>query len=244
MLQLHIAVCDDEPFAAQAVSSAAVSCLEKNGAHATSEIFSSATELAKRIEDVGFDLVLLDIEMPEVDGIQMARAMRMMGSRTDIVFVSNNESRVFEALPVRPLAFVRKSHFSEDMATAMEAFVKQRRKSSDERMITLKMHGSMGTFSVDKIAYVEGRRRDKVLHMTNGHTEEVVATLEELEEKLVPLGFCRVHKGYLVNLARVENISPDSMTVCGDTVPISRSRSEQVRLDYLDYLSKNNAIMM
>ena len=106
------------------------------------------------------------------------------------------------------------------------------------------MHGAMGAFPASKICYIEAKRRDKILHLSDGRTEEVVNTLDEMEEKLEPYGFCRVHKGYLVNLALVDSIYADEVEIRGERIPISRSRSKAVRLAYMNYLNQANAIML
>ena len=75
MLQYHIAVCDDERFAADAIASAAERELSRRGAGVDIEVYTALEELAKRMDSVGFDLVLLDIEMP--GGAMMNRAKIM-----------------------------------------------------------------------------------------------------------------------------------------------------------------------
>ncbi len=244
MLQFHIAVCDDEAFAASSIAQAAEHNLGRLGAEAAIEVFNGPEALAKRLDNVSFDLILLDIEMPGIDGIQFARALRDAGAKTEIVFVSNSEDRVFESLPLRPLSFVRKSHFAEDMAAAMAAFVKAWKNRSSNRVITLKMAHSMGTFSVDEILYVEARGRDKLVHMQGGHVETVLVTLDELAERLEPLGFYRVHKGFIVNFAHVDQLSSKGLLVAGELIPISRSKTADVKLAYMEFLSKKNAVMM
>lgn len=244
MLRYHVAVCDDERFAADAIASAATQELSRRGAEAEMEVFSSVDQLAQRMDSVGFDLVLLDIEMPGVDGIQFGRALREIGFGTDIIYVSNSEDRVFESLALRPLGFVRKSRFAEDMAGAIETFVRARRKHASSRVVTLKMSRAMGTFPVDDIAYVEARRRDKIVHLANGRTEEVLTTLDEMGETLAPFGFCRVHKGFLVNFAHVRQMGTRELTVGGDVVPIGRSKVEEVKRAYMEYLSDKNALML
>lgn len=245
MLQFHIAVCDDEPFAAASISGAAERGLAQLGAEAQIEIFDGVASLSSCIQAEGFDLILLDIEMPQVDGIEFARALRSSGNKTEIIFVSNSEDRVFESLPLRPLAFVRKSHFTEDMVRAMEAFVRSWKSSKTDRVVTLKMAHTMGTFSVDDIAYVEARRRDKILHMANGRTEVVIVTLEGLGEKLAPFGFYRVHKGFLVNFAHVRQLSSKGICMSdGELIPISRGKTDEVKRAYMDFLSKKNAVVM
>ena len=244
MLQYHIAVCDDERFAADAIASAAERELSRRGAEVDIEVYTALEELAKRMDSVGFDLVLLDIEMPGIDGIQFGRALREIGFGTDIVYVSNSEERVFESLSLRPLGFVRKSHFNADMADAMETFVRERRKQGKNRTITLKMAHAMGTFDVDDIAYVEAHRREKVVHLVNGRTEEVLTTLDEMGEKLAPYGFFRVHKGFLVNFAHVRQVTAQGFVVGRDTVPIGRSKVSEAKRAYMDYLNNKNAIML
>lgn len=240
MLQFHIAVCDDEPFAASSISAAADRELSRQGAQADIEVFGDVEPLARRLEEADFDLVLLDIEMPVVDGIAFGRALRESGSKAELVFVSNSEDRVFESLPLRPLSFVRKSHFTEDMA----AFVRAWKSSRTDRVITLKMAHAMGTFSVDEILYIEARGRDKMMHMTNGRVETVLVTLDELGCRLAPLGFYRVHKGFLVNFAHVSQLNSKGIQIADEIIPISRSKTAEVKLAYMDYLSKKNAVMM
>ena len=160
MLQYHVAVCDDERFAADAIATAAERELSLRGAQADVEVYTVLEDLAKRMDSVG------------IDGIQFGRALREIGFGTDIIYVSNSEDRVFESLSLRPIGFVRKSHFNQDMAEAVETFVRERRKTSTNRTITLKMAHAMGTFSVDEIAYVEAHRREKVVHLANGRTSQ------------------------------------------------------------------------
>lgn len=244
MLQYHVAVCDDERFAADAIATAAERELAHRGVQAEIEVYTALEDLAKRMDSVGFDLVLLDIEMPGVDGIQFGRALREIGFGTDIIYVSNSEERVFESLSLRPLGFVRKSHFNADMAEAIETFVRERRKQGTNRTITLKMAHAMGTFDIDEIAYVEAHRREKIVHLVNGRTEEVLTTLDEMGERLAPYGFFRVHKGFLVNFAHVRQLTPQGFVVGKDLVPIGRSKVSEARRAYMDYLSNKNAIML
>lgn len=243
MLHYHVAVCDDEQFAADAIASAAERELSRRGVEAEIEVYTALDDLARRMDSVGFDLVLLDIEMPGVDGIQFGRALREIGFGTDLVYVSNSEDRVFESLALRPLGFVRKSRFAADMSEAMETFVRERRKSSVNRTITLKMSHAMGTFAVDEIAYVEAHRREKVVHLANGRTEEVLTTLDEMGKKLAPYGFYRVHKGFLLNFAHVRQLTSEGFVVGKETIPIGRSKVSEARRAYMDYLNSKNAIM-
>lgn len=244
MLRFNVAVCDDERFAADAITDAAQAAFSRVGAHAEVETFTSTDALARRLGTAGFDLIFLDIEMPGMDGIRFGQALRDLGVGTDIMFVSNSDDRVFESLSVRPAAFVRKSHFNEDMAVAVARFVKSRRKASTSRVVTMKIGHAMATYQVDDIRYVEAKGRDKIVHLVGGRTERVTTTLDELTEKLEPFGFCRCHKGFLVNFAHVTQIGPDGFAMGEETIPIGRSRAFDVKVAYLDYLQDKNVSML
>lgn len=244
MIQIDVAVCDDEPFVAKTISEVAQKELARHGFQARIEIVPDALSLASKLKEQGFDLMLLDIEMPLVDGIEFSRMLRGKGDRTELVFVSNAEDRVFESLPVRPLYFVRKSHFTDDMTEAINAFSKSWKDRKQDRMVSFATAHAQGTFSVDDILYIEARRRQKIIHMATGHTAEVTATLEDMADELAPYGFYRVHKGFIVNFAHVEQMSSKGIAIGGDLIPISRGTIQDIRLAYMDFLSKKNAVIL
>lgn len=244
MIQIDVAVCDDESFVAKTISEVAQKELSRHGFQARIEIVHDALTLARELKEQGFDLMLLDIEMPLVDGIEFSRMLREKGDRTELVFVSNAEDRVFESLPVRPLYFVRKSHFADDMTEAINAFAKSWKDRKQDRMVSFATAHAQGTFSVDDILYIEARRRQKIIHMATGHTAEVTATLEDMADELASYGFYRVHKGFIVNFAHVEQMSSKGISVGGDLIPISRGTIQDIRLAYMDFLSKKNAVIL
>ena len=185
-----------------------------------------------------------EIELLTVQNVVPQRIVEMLSLESLESYYRTEGERVFESLSLRPLGFVRKSHFAQDMADAIETFVRERRKTSTNRTITLKMAHAMGTFAIDDIAYVEAHRRDKVVHLANGRTEEVLTTLDEMGEKLAPFGFFRVHKGFLVNFAHVRQLTAQGFVVGKDLVPIGRSKVSEARRAYMDYLSNKNSIML
>ena len=244
MLHYLVAVCDDEPFAADAIAAAAKHELERAGVSAEFEVFSNARDLAQRVVQVSFDLILLDIELPGIDGIELGGMLRDCGVGTEIIYVSNSEGRVFESLEVRPLGFVRKSSFARDMANAMDVFVRAKRKKQTKNTISLKAHHAFVTFDVDSIRFIEAHGHRKTLHMVNGRSEDVTATLDELAEKLAPFGFHRVHKGYIVNFAHVNLIDAEGVHLGDDLVPVNRANIVEVRRAYKNYLQAKDSVIL
>lgn len=244
MIQIDAAVCDDEVFVAKTISEVAQRELSHHGFQARIEIVHDALSLAQELKSHGFDLILLDIEMPLIDGIEFGKMLHVRGDRTELVFVSNAEDRVFESLPIRPLYFVRKSHFPEDMAEAINAFAKGWKDQKRNHMVSFAAAHAQDTFCVDDILYIEARRRQKIIHMANGHTAEVTATLEDMADELAPFGFYRVHKGFIVNFAHAEQMSSKGIQIGDELIPISRGTIQDIRLAYMDFLSKKNAVIL
>lgn len=125
MKKIRVAVCDDEENVGEIVSGTAVAAFAKKGIAADVETFVSSSALLRRFGDVVFDLMFLDIDMPGTDGIALGEKLRKMNNGTDIIYVSNREDRVFDALKVRPFGFVRKSNFIGDITEAVTRYADQ-----------------------------------------------------------------------------------------------------------------------
>lgn len=106
---LRIALCDNDKSALPVIAGAAESAFKAQGISAEVTGFTSGKELLKAIDTVPFQMVLLDIDMPELDGIEVGKRLRSKNETVEIVYVSECENRVFESFSVFPLGFVRKS---------------------------------------------------------------------------------------------------------------------------------------
>lgn len=97
---LKVAVCDDDDCALDGIAGAAEAAFRRHGEQAAVERFHSMRQLNERMKEQRFDLLLLDIDMPKVDGIRFGLYLRENKDRTEIVYVSNREDRVFESFQV------------------------------------------------------------------------------------------------------------------------------------------------
>ena len=123
-MKIKIALCDDDARALPVIAGAAESAFNSQGIQTEIYRFSSGPALLEAMERTHFNLLLLDIEMPGMDGIAVGKKLRSMEDDIKIVFVSEAESRVFESFQVQPLGFVRKSNFLNDIAAVVELYIK------------------------------------------------------------------------------------------------------------------------
>ncbi len=240
-MKIKIALCDDDAKALPVIAGAAESAFQEKGIYTDVRRFNSGRALLQAMEQTRFHIVLLDIEMPGMDGIAVGKRLRELGDGTHIVYVSEAESRVFESFLVQPLGFVRKSNFLNDIAAVVELYVKTC--SQDERGDYLEFQTRSGllTLKSRQIRYIEGSRNYQLLYL-EGQKEptEVKMTMDKLEEATRTHSFIRIHKGYLVNYRCIQRISASAVTLLdGTQLPIGRSKAAEVKSKYLSILGES-----
>ena len=234
---LKVAVCDDDDCALDGIAGAAEAAFRRHGAQAAIERFHSMRQLNERMKEQRFDLLLLDIDMPKVDGIRFGLYLRENKDRTEIVYVSNREDRVFESFQVHPFGFVRKSHFLKDIGAVIEAFLAAQRAEDKEGEQLLVPQGKSGIVSIPirSIIYIEGSGKQQIVHLDD--RKDVLAlrsSMENLESKVADKGFLRIHKGYLVNYRWISVIARTQAELTnGEVLPLSRSNAARIREEYL-----------
>lgn len=234
---LKVAVCDDDDCALDGIAGAAEAAFRRHSAQAAVERFHSMRQLNERMKEQRFDLLLLDIDMPRVDGIRFGLYLRENKDRSEIVYVSNREDRVFESFQVHPFGFVRKSHFLKDIGAVIDAFLAARREEDKEGDQLLVPQGKSGIVSIPirSIIYIEGSGKQQIVHLDDRKDVLVLrSSMENLESKVAGKGFLRIHKGYLVNYRRISVIARTQAELTnGEVLPLSRSNAARIREEYL-----------
>ena len=239
-MKIKIALCDDDARALPVISGAAESAFQAQGIQAEIQHFSSGEELLRAMEETRFQLLLLDIEMPGMDGIAIGKALREKEDSTKIVYVSEAESRVFESFQVQPLGFVRKSNFLNDIAAVVELYKRTSSREQDGDLLEFTTRTGLLTLRSKHVRYIEGSRNYQLIYVDEKREPlEVKMTMERLEQLTEPLGFIRVHKGYLVNCRFIQHISSSEVVlVDGISIPIGRSKAGEVKVKYLTLIGK------
>lgn len=180
-----------------------------------------------------YDLILLDIEMPFINGMEAAAYIRQIDPKVVIVFVTNSAQYAIQGYSVKAMDYILKPinyfSFSQRLGQALQYV----RKHEDTYITVAKKGGSI-RLQVSGIYYVEHLGRKLVIH-TRAGIYESTATLQQVEDALCGQGFARCNKGYLVNLEYVDGIRDSCAVVRGDKLLISRGR----RSTFLEALAKH-----
>ena len=170
----------------------------------------------------GVDLLLLDIDMPGLSGMDAAHRIRERDERVLIVFCTNLVARALDGYAVAALDFLVKPITSGRLDDLM-AKVQRRLGLSAPAALTLHTQDATTVVPVRDILYAETYGRKVRLHTVQA-TLDLRMTLSALEGQLPENAFFRIHNACIVSLAHVDRISGCDVTVSGDILPVSRHK--------------------
>lgn len=207
------------------------------------DCFSDGKSLLEANMELPFDALFLDVDMPDMDGFDIAEALCDDFSKCAIVFVSVHSELVFRSLEFRPFNFIRK-----DSAIPLEVSVPQvvkkftRYLKQDEKLPMKDSSGRDVFVLIRDIIYLESDGHYVSYHfMCEGKLTKyrIRKSLTKCEKRLVGYDFIRVHKGYLVNLRHIIQFDRvnEKLTVKGNIqLNISRQMKQDAYTKYIEYL--------
>ncbi|MBQ6539518.1 MAG: response regulator transcription factor [Oscillospiraceae bacterium] len=241
MNRLRIAACDDEPEILDGFAYIIRECFAYHNVSVELDKYTDPTALAKAFKVGRYDLLFLDIDMPKINGIALARKLREAGSKVDIIYVSSKENLVFKVFDVHPFSFIRKNKFFEEIGGVIRLYLSNR---SDDNINKLVINSKSGivAFDLTNAIYIESTGKTQTVYYSGGQpSAEIKVTMQELDEKLTEKGFIRVHRGFLVNYKYIASIKDNMILLTtGGDVPMSRRSAGEVKDRYLRFMKWDN----
>lgn len=221
---LRIALCDDEAAARETLFVQLEKILDEETEQIVYEFSSGSSAVRWLKKHPGeIDILFLDVEMPEMNGMETASAIRKFDENLLIVFVTGYADYVFDGYRVGAMDYLMKPAGGELLQGLLERVRKVLYRKRNEHFIVENADGTY-RFSLKDILYFYSDRR-KVNLVTGEGTYSFYGRLDDVEEK-AGAGFVRIHQRYLVNASRVEHIGNSSVELLGTTLPISRAMKE------------------
>ena len=240
MEAIPIAICDDEILLLPQLTAVIRDSFNKAGNPVAAESFSTAASLLREIyAGKRYSVYFLDIDIPEQDGISLGEQIMEVQPDAILCFVSAREDMILDTFRVRPLAFVRKSRFSEDMDKALRVILGQIRKPEEKETLITDDLGHVHTLFLGRVIYVEAKDKYQNIVSVDG-SDLLRIAIRQLEEALVPHHFVRIHRSYLVNLRYVYRIDASEIILDSRvTLPLSRHRRREIQEAFLAYTRKS-----
>lgn len=167
-----------------------------------------------------YDAVFLDIQMKEINGMETARKIRMADDVTELIFVTNLAQYAISGYSVHAMNFLLKPvsyyAFSENLKLLLK---KAEQKKS--HYLQVKTSDGLSRIRIEEISYIETMGHHVLIH-TGEREYRCRENMRTMEAQLQEHGFFRCHNVYLVNLAHVAQVGPNSVTVQGSELLVSR----------------------
>lgn len=188
----------------------------------------------RTIEAGGIDVAFLDIQMPEINGLELSR--RIGGSETKVIFTTAFEQYAIEGFRVDALDYLLKPFNFQEFSRAAEkakTWFEMRRSAAAKpesgrqlpRSIIVKADYKQHVIPTSEIIYIESLR-DYINIVTESGSVKTLMSMKNIEELLPEKGFARTHRSYIVNIDKVRTVERMQAIVAGRTVPVSESYKE------------------
>lgn len=232
-MKYKIAVCDDSNVDQDYVIGFLNTWARLNDRSIEIHAFISAEEfLFQYADEKDYHVLILDIEMGKMNGVELAREIRLGNSELQIVFVTGFPDFIAEGYDVDAIHYLMKPLERDRFYKAMDKAIERIRLV--EPYIILQEKGETLRLNLRNILYVEVFSHSCVIHTTGGSIEQKVS-ITELEKRFGEQ-FVRVHRSYLVNLERVKRIGKTEIVLENDEiVPLSRRKYNEVNLAFIRY---------
>ena len=237
-MKLNIAICDDEQNQIEYIKDIVSAWAETSGHFPHFAEFPSAEAfLFDYAENQNYDILLLDIEMAKMNGIDLAKKVREGNNRVQIVFITGYPDFMSEGFEVAALHYLMKPVKKEKLFSVLDRAVENLGKK--EESLVLETENGVLRVNFSEIMLAEAKGHDTVLTLTSG-IETAKIGINDLEKKL-DTSFVRSHRSYLVGLRHITRITKtDVILDNGALIPLSRRMYAEVNQKFIDFYKGEN----
>lgn len=229
---MRIFLCDDESKILSDLAEKVKECLPESEI----TIYESGGALLCALRAEQCDILLLDIDMPGISGLDIAKEMTVLASKPLLVFVTSHDELVYDSLFYHPFGFIRKSHLEQELSKILEDC--KRELFSREKHFCFHQASGDVRLNLQEILYFESDG-NYLKVITEKESFRFRETLASVENALSDSGFVRVHKGFLVNQAAVKIIgSVEVELVNGEKIPMGRMYLEGAKKKLMEWIMR------
>lgn len=222
-MTLSIAICDDSKPDTEYLTKIVGAWAKKHEIIIHTDIFYSAESfLFHYAEDKAYDILLLDIEMGEIDGVTLARKIRAENKSVQIIFITGYSEYIAEGYEVQALHYLMKPVNPEKLCSVLDRACENLR--HNEKQLNLMLSGEMVRVPLHEIKYLDVQGNYVTVHANEDYT--VKRTLGEFEA-LLDERFFRVGRSQIVNLKFISRVTKkDIFLFDGTALPLPRGAYE------------------
>ncbi|MCC0697252.1 LytR/AlgR family response regulator transcription factor [Clostridioides sp. ES-S-0048-02] len=230
---LSIAICEDEVSSMDIIKGYLNKIINRNEIDYNINLFYSAEELIKNYPNE-LDILLLDIKMDGIDGMEAAKKIRTFDKDVEIIFITSMINHILDAFEVRAYRYLLKPIDYRVLKDYINSFINEFTSRNNEIYVESKYAGCNSSLflKTSEIIYIEVMKKTVTIY-TEKRKHILSTSLSNLENKLKDYGFFRCHQSFLVNLRKVIKIERNIAFMEYDDklieIPISKYKAKDFR---------------
>ena len=226
---IKIAVCDDDTVFISATLKYAVSnAIKATNLNPDVKYFTNGMTLLEKFQTEYFDIVILDIDMPEINGKELAKKLREIDMSFFLVFITSYSDELANTIPYRINAFISKDGDIKNYSAELtRVFSEYQRIKPEREIIAVNKNGEMIYITIPLNSIYWFKFSEKIISMKTNTKIYTLAekTFSKITEKYICKGFFEVHRNTLVNLKKIYSVGESSVFFAnGENLPLSRRK--------------------
>lgn len=234
---LKIAVCDDEKIYLKRIEDMLRLMLDKNGISIYKiDTYLSGNDFFQNNKIFEYDVIFLDINMPEINGLEVARKIRENRPDILLVFITAFMDYALEGYKMEVIRFLLKDMLEEMLPECVETVI--RKLSLQARKLKYSFMEGEKEVPVDSIYFIESQKHKLIYHILDSKLIQysLYDKLDNAEKELFPYGFLRIHKSFLVNTKYIQNVVNYKVQLNnGMILPVPRERFQKIKERYYEF---------
>lgn len=237
-MKIHIAICDDSREDAALLENRLFQTITGNaGMHIEVEVYNDPLKFIARYSPGMYSILFLDIEMPEENGIRLAKRLRAIDRDILIVYLTSYDVYMKESFEVQPFRYMLKPLNPEELHKVVYQAVDAILENNDYLIFT----SNQITYQVParSIIYATVENGRKIRLVAESECYEYYGKIGELEAKWAHTSFVRIHTGYLVNMSYIKKLTSLNVVLMNDEcLPVSRPRRNRVKSQFHQFIER------
>lgn len=233
---MKIAICDDEKQFVDAICLLLERWAARNAIKLMLYRFTNRDDLIDAHRNICMDLIILDVIMPLLNGMDTARELRNDDQTVPIIFLTSSREFAVDSYDVKAFYYLLKPVDEEKLCSILDDLL--RTVTLPQKLFTAQTNRGFCKIAVDDVDYLEAQNKQVLVYLSNGNTIAIRELFSRCEEVFsLENGFFRCHRSYIVNLNSIKQFTKSEITTGRNpAIPISRNRYAAFKETYFYHM--------
>lgn len=233
---MYISICDDNYLESEELVRLLNNYFLNKSFNYEIDCYESGKSLLYEYQDGSpLELIFLDMYLGDGMGIEVAKKLRKMGYKGNIVFITGTSDFAVEGYDVGAVGYLLKPCDYNKLSTVMDRVLKD----YNADFYSIRQRNSVVRLELNSILYVESVNSKCILHSDSGDDFVIYKRLSDIENELNDARFLRCHQSYLVNMNYIQKADKNFELTNGHTVCIRQRELKNIKERYFQYINKN-----